>query len=1155
VQFEKLRLSGFKSFVDTTEMLVRPGVTGVVGPNGCGKSNLLEAMRWVMGETSPKSVRGFGMEDVIFAGAATRSPRHYAEVALVIDNLERRAPQAFNDADTIEITRRIARDSGSTYRYNGREVRARDVQTLFADAATGANSPALVRQGQISEIIGAKPRARRRILEDAAGIAGLHARRHEAQIRLNAAETNMERITEILTQFQAREATLEREAARASRYRTLSQEVRNLESMLAFRRWREADREKRSAQALMEAGASRAAKAAQTASQANRKRLSLEENTPNLKEEEAIARALHQRLLIEKESLQAKEREAKAAAERLERQIARHRADLMRESETEQDAKATIERLKVEFAALPDAETPTALLEKLKDAETAAAAETQRAEQALDLLTSKKIKRDTEISVLKARIEEQSAKAKRLTDEAREAEALILAIDEEIAVALETVAVAREDIDDARAAIEKTEIAAFDAEGALSTAEEASIQAKAAALAASGRAVALRSEANALAALVGSENRDRSAGVIDILDVASGAEAALAAAFGDALAGPVIEAGGERGWRDLGTDATEPLPSGSETLALSVSAPTALAKRLSMIGLVDATLGWELQTALRPGQCLVSPQGDLWRWDGYVVPAGAVANQAAASLKRKNRLAEISASAEEAEEQVAILEEQAKLSFAAFEHAKADAARMREKFRSAEDARAAHERNAAQLESSLLALQAKRTSQDAIAAGRYDEREAAFQDVEDARLALRAFQATIDPPEDEGALRAAVEAARSNWADARAATRNIEQDAARQRDRRVQLERDIDQWSRRLGAAASQYEAMQERIAETALELEEAKATPRDIDLRREKMETELQTATERLTAATDALAARDAAIKEAAQIERTAERELASAREDRARHEARIEAAAERAVEFAATLEEAAGCAPDQFLENQELDPDSLPTVKDLERDLGDLKRRREKLGAVNLRADQELEEVSTERAHLAREQADLEAAVNKLRQGVSAINKEGRDRLVAAFDEVNKNFSALFTHLFDGGDAKLVLVESDDPLEAGLEIMCQPPDKRLTSLSLLSGGEQTLTAISLIFAVFLVNPAPICVLDEVDAPLDDANVGRFCDLLDEMKRRTNTRFLIITHHAISMSRMDRLFGVTMIEKGVSQLVSVDLEAAQLMVDSLPAT
>jgi chromosome segregation protein len=320
-------------------------------------------------------------------------------------------------------------------------------------------------------------------------------------------------------------------------------------------------------------------------------------------------------------------------------------------------------------------------------------------------------------------------------------------------------------------------------------------------------------------------------------------------------------------------------------------------------------------------------------------------------------------------------------------------------------------------------------------------------------------------------------------------------------------------------------------------------------------METELQTATERLTAATDALAARDAAIKEAAQIERTAERELASAREDRARHEARIEAAAERAVEFAATLEEAAGCAPDQFLENQELDPDSLPTVKDLERDLGDLKRRREKLGAVNLRADQELEEVSTERAHLAREQADLEAAVNKLRQGVSAINKEGRDRLVAAFDEVNKNFSALFTHLFDGGDAKLVLVESDDPLEAGLEIMCQPPDKRLTSLSLLSGGEQTLTAISLIFAVFLVNPAPICVLDEVDAPLDDANVGRFCDLLDEMKRRTNTRFLIITHHAISMSRMDRLFGVTMIEKGVSQLVSVDLEAAQLMVDSLPAT
>ena len=263
------------------------------------------------------------------------------------------------------------------------------------------------------------------------------------------------------------------------------------------------------------------------------------------------------------------------------------------------------------------------------------------------------------------------------------------------------------------------------------------------------------------------------------------------------------------------------------------------------------------------------------------------------------------------------------------------------------------------------------------------------------------------------------------------------------------------------------------------------------------------------------------------------------------------MEAAKERAVEHRLTLEDSAGCAPENFLERFNLDPDDLPNVKDLERSISQLKQSRDRLGAVNLRADQELAEVSEEREGLARERADLDAAIGKLRQGVNALNREGRERLLAAFEEVNKNFATLFTHLFDGGDARLVLVESDDPLEAGLEILCQPPGKRLANLSLLSGGEQTLTAISLIFAVFMVNPAPICVLDEVDAPLDDANVSRFCDLLDEMTRRTQTRFLIITHHAVSMSRMDRLFGVTMVEKGVSQLVSVDLNTAVSMVDA----
>ncbi|MEL6979084.1 MAG: chromosome segregation protein SMC, partial [Pseudomonadota bacterium] len=443
---------------------------------------------------------------------------------------------------------------------------------------------------------------------------------------------------------------------------------------------------------------------------------------------------------------------------------------------------------------------------------------------------------------------------------------------------------------------------------------------------------------------------------------------------------------------------------------------------------------------------------------------------------------------------------------------------------------------------------------DAAAKALFAEERAA---AEAAALAADAEEtlALLDGPAgDEAAIEAAreeVEARRQALMDARAARDQISRRSEARTGRLASIEKDLSGWEKRRDAAAAQTKVIAARIADAALELETAEAAPLAIAERRSELIEEVAGAEARLTAAVDALAVIEAQLKDAAQAEKAAEAELSEAREGRARLETRMEAAKERAAEFRKLIEDAAGCAPEEFLERFEIDPELLPNVKDLERAITALRQKRDKLGAVNLRADQELAEVTAERESLSRERADLEAAIGKLRQGVNALNREGRERLLAAFEEVNRNFAALFTHLFDGGDAKLALVESDDPLEAGLEIFCQPPGKRLTSLSLLSGGEQTLTAISLIFAVFMVNPAPICVLDEVDAPLDDANVSRFCDLLDEMTRRTNTRFLIITHHAVSMSRMDRLFGVTMVEKGVSQLVSVDLRTAVSMVDA----
>jgi chromosome segregation protein len=448
------------------------------------------------------------------------------------------------------------------------------------------------------------------------------------------------------------------------------------------------------------------------------------------------------------------------------------------------------------------------------------------------------------------------------------------------------------------------------------------------------------------------------------------------------------------------------------------------------------------------------------------------------------------------------------------------------------------------------ALSASKLESAGLAVNRHAEAASA------ARMALREAEGQLAALPDLDAARAevdavkmAVEAARVTMLTRRSAHDEIRREGEARLRRRQEVTKELSGWKHRLETAEKRSTELAARREETEAELEEAAAVPEELAAKRDELNEAIDTAEARRTAAADALAAAEGALREAQIAERDAERLAGEAREARARAEARVEAARETVAHAAERITDETEQTPQTLLESLDADPDQMPSAEDLEIEVGRLKRGRDALGAVNLRAEEDAREVQTEHDALVQEKTDLEEAIRKLRAGISGLNREGRERLLTAFEQVNESFRTLFTHLFGGGTANLQLVESDDPLEAGLEIMCQPPGKKLSTLSLLSGGEQTLTAMALIFAVFLANPAPICVLDEVDAPLDDANVTRFCDLLDEMTRRTDTRFLIITHHAVTMSRMDRLFGVTMQEQGVSQLVSVDLKRAEALV------
>ena len=858
MRFKKIKILGFKSFVDQTDIDIEEGLTGIVGPNGCGKSNVVESLRWCMGETSPKSMRSSGMEDVIFSGTADRPARNNAEVTIFLDNKDRNAPAEFNNDEEIQIRRKIEIERGSEYRINGKEVRARDVQRLFADLSTGAHSPSLISQGRVGALINAKPIDRRAVLEEAAGISGLHSRRHEAELKLKGAESNLQRLKDIMRQLNTQINNLQKQAKQAEAYKSISEEITRLEGIVTYLKWynlkesfEKSDTDLRSSEQLIQ-------KYTLEVSQATNDQAKANEKIQPLREKEIEAAAKLNRINLERESLDKEEERIKELKKSLEQTIQQNIGDYEREQYQLENA--------------------------LKD---------------LDALNVKKGDLTAEISIDDLNNEQINS----LKEEKKQLE---------------------DQIDELEENIEKYNS-------------------------------------------IKQSKRD------------------------------------------------------------------------------------EWQKALISEENLKSRESTLKEVEGYDDP-----NKWTQIFSQKfyRNLSEISEKVIKAEE---------------------------------------------------LSADSRKS---------YDK---ASNDAKDA--------VTMSMQLREDLRQKDVEEKHSDW--------NYE----------------YQRLSKNIQSSKNQINELKQRRLKSEEELKKITNRPEEIAQKRGQLiETKGFAETERQYAA-DRLAEADNELKKYENKLRKAQNDLANVRESKGRTEATKELAESRLSELESESIEKYNCKPDSIITKLSIAEDLETLQNNFERNetrLERLKQQRDTLGVVNLRADLETKEIEQELEKMNSEKTDLETAIKKMRESIEELNKEGRARLLKAFDVVNNHFKDVFVQLFNGGKAHLELIDSDDPLEAGLEMMVSPPGKKLQSMSLLSGGEQALTAMSLIFAVFLTNPSPICVLDEVDAPLDDANVERFCNLLDDIADKTNTKFLIITHHALTMSRMDRLFGVTMAERGVSQIVSVDLKKAE---------
>lgn len=1146
MQFTKLRLAGFKSFVEPVEFAIEPGVTGIVGPNGCGKSNLVEAIKWVMGETSAKQIRGNEMDDVIFSGTSNRPGRNIAEVGLEMENTEHTAPAQFNDFTDIQVTRRIVREKGSTYRVNSKEVRARDVHLLFADQASGARSTALVSQGQISEIVLAKPTDRRKLLEEAAGITGLHSRRHEAELRLRGAETNLDRLDDILVALDTQMQSLRKQVRQATRYRNLNDHIRKAQAAYFIIRWDAASGELETAISLLKESERAVAEMTGHLSAATTKQVEAASCLPQQRQEEVEAAAALQRLMLERDSLGEEEKRIDAARQETETRLSQTSQDMEREHNLISDCTAAIVRLENEHENYSrESDDQNEVMEKASLTLKAA----QGSFETLNGATASAIKKlaedETRRENLIQRRSEVDARLTRLGDEKE-------TLGHQIQIQKENIT-ENNTLSDSTTNLEYVEAKMQESRKALVTAESRRLEAMKRlnifqndAQKTLSAAAELTAKEKALSELLETGDPDLWPPLIDSLNVESGYEAALGVALGDDLSAPTDEASPVH-WTSLPDfEDITPLPMGVTPLSDYVSGSVALNRRLSQIGVIkDSNTGQKFAGQLKQGQRIVSLDGGFWRWDGYTATSDAPA-VATVRLEQRNSLKDIRQELVAARSKAVSVEDRLEAARIDVDLATKEESGTRRAALNAEQLFFDVQKSHGELHKKISEINANLSVQQ-------EAMVRVVSDLDEAGSILATTISEIASLPDTAIIGKEVETlksqenyARTELTEAQSTHHNLQHQKLERRDRMQNLADELAAWKERQKSAASQMEQLEERQRYLLAARERFSAQPDTFCSRRNDLLEKIEVAEEVRRKTADHLIVSEGKLTEADNDLKLAGTRLAHIREERVRAEAMADQNKQSMEALVERIEDQLNCSHEDLNEIAAMKNNTtMPELEVAEKRVERLERERETMGPVNLLAEAESQELREKIETLNKEREDLIKAIDKLRRGINELNREGRQRLMSSFTEVDKHFGELFTRLFGGGRAHLELTESDDPLEAGVEIMASPPGKKLQVLSLLSGGEQALTALALLFGVFLTNPAPICVLDEVDASLDDTNVDHFCTLVEEFSHSLSTRFIVITHHRMTMARMDRLYGVTMGERGVSQIVSVDLGQA----------
>ena len=1141
MKFQSVRISGFKSFLEPTEIQMNMGLTGVVGPNGCGKSNIVEAIKWIMGENSARQMRGDGMDDVIFSGTNERPSRNFAEVSIKLDNSEKKAPAIFNHYDEIEITRKIEREKGSVYRVNGKQVRARDIQLIFADNRTGARSSGIVGQGRIAQIIDSNPEDRRVILEEAANIKGLHSRRHEAELKLKGASDNLDRLSDIEQTYKEQLIELEKQGRKAARYRSVGERIRKAEATLFFNLMNNAKKEANDLEIQLKKANENVSQGQIKVAEHIKSQLHLANKIPDLKKDEAEKAATLQTLNITKIKLDEEKSSAQNTLQNIKNQINLINNDIARESEIKEDAKKSLSTLLTEEKNLKeDSENFSTKITKATDLVKKLRSISDAADEKLSTITSEIYSIKSDKSDLEKRINNLKQKIEvtqnQLANFNIEDDKNRFKLDKEKIINLKKRIQENNQLNDGyKVELEKLE-----------KLETRLIEEKNTAVFEFNK---VNLEFDSLSTLLGrdtlnSNTLEKTIGNINNL------EEAIGSVLGETLLAPILSddqsTENTTYWRDdFKTISPASLPESVIPIVTKITKSSILDTALKGVGIVNnKEIAFKLQKKLTFGQALTTPSGGLWRWDGFVQPQG-VQNSYSERLQQIARLRLLQNKLPSLEENQSLSEKRLDECFNNIKKYKDDLSNLQVKLSSL-----ISESN--QLELQNTKVESKLLSSEALIKELKNTERMSLEELSELE---KEFNNSLNLPSllaEELKVRNNADQSRNELTDAMAAEQQIKSEESFQSRNLIQLGHQKENWKVREEEAKTRLISLEERLKTSQDEKNRLSTLPESFEKKEAELNIKIEEAISNRNIAADQLVKNETSLNDADKQVREAEKVVSTLREEMIKIEALLNLSKAKIQNIEERVFEKLKIKStelNKFINTKEEDQ-PIKSIEILEKTLQRLLNERETLGAVNLRAEDEMNEMLNKIEVMSKERVDLEEAIAKLRSGIFELNKEGRQRLKESFEEVNENFKQLFQKLFGGGNAELRLVGNEDPLQAGLEVLASPPGKKMQLLSLLSGGEQALTAISLIFSVFLCNPAPICILDEVDAPLDDTNVGRFCDLLNQIVDETNTYFMVITHHRLTMAKMDRLFGVTMEQKGISKLVSVDLEQASRIRD-----